>query len=190
MTNYDKGQIYLLSHNGYYYVGSTTKSLTERLKKHQKDFRNYNSGKRKTTITSFIILEKCYDCKIETLQKYDCKSKKELTRKEGEYIRSYKDKYGDKCVNKVIAGRTDREYYLDNKKLIDNYHQNYRNDNKFSINLKARETYNLNKDKYKTQRIEYRSNEIFKKNKREYDKLRRDYIKSWGKENNLLYINL
>ena len=190
MTNYSKGQIYLLSHNEFYYVGSTTKSLKERLKKHQKDFRSYYNGKRKTTISSFLILDKCFDCKIETLQKYECKTRKELTKKEGEFIRLYKDKYGDKCVNKVIAGRTDKEYYNDNKKHIDNYQQNYRNDNNFSINKKAREKYNLDKDKYKNQRSEYRNTIEYKENKHLYDKQRREYIKSWGKNNNLLSIHI
>jgi len=190
MIDYSKSLIYLLSYGGYFYVGSTTTTLLQRLKKHQKDYQSFINGKRNTFVSSFIILEKCLDCKIETLEIYNCKNRKELTRKEGEYIKIYKKKYADKCVNLIIAGRTDREYYLDNKEHLDNYYQYYRNKNRLKINKKNRETYQSNKDKYKTQRTQYRNTIESKEHKKKYDTQRRLYIKSWGKTNNLLCINI
>jgi len=64
-----------------------------------------------------------------------CDNKEELTKKEGEYIRS------TDCINKQIAGRTQKEY---------------REDNKEKVKEQRKEYYENNKDKimeWKTQRI-------------------------------------
>ena len=43
------------------------------------------------------------NCKIELVENYPCNSKEELTAREGFYIQS------NECVNKLVAGRTQRE---------------------------------------------------------------------------------
>jgi hypothetical protein len=45
---------------------------------------------------------------MELSENYPCNNRQQLERKEGEYIKN------NECVNKVIAGRTDLEYRLDN----------------------------------------------------------------------------
>lgn len=43
--------------------------------------------------------------------KYPCVSRKDLEKKEGEFIRNME------CINKNIAGRTKKQYYKENKDL-------------------------------------------------------------------------
>ena len=66
------------------------------------------------------------DWYIEFYENYPCENKEQLNKREGEIIREIG------TVNKQIAGRTDKEWYKDNKERI----------------LKQRkENYNTNKDK-------------------------------------------
>ena len=112
MPNYDLGKIYKLwspSKNLVYY-GSTTQTLEDRLSKHV-----YNH-KQKNNIASEIIIE-CMDYKIELLEHYPCNNRKELCKKEGEYIKA------NECVNKCVAGRTMKEYYKDNIEKFKEYNK-------------------------------------------------------------------
>ena len=104
MCEYKNGKIYKLvcEITGEVYIGSTKRSLEDRLSEHLK---KYNPCCSK----QIIDRNKYY---IEQLESYPCNSKQELERKEGEYQRAFK------CINKNIAGRTDAEYYQDNKELI------------------------------------------------------------------------
>ena len=52
------------------------------------------------------------NCKIELVELYPCNSKMELEKQEGRYIKE------NHCVNKHIAGRTNIEYYNDNKEQV------------------------------------------------------------------------
>ena len=90
------------------YIGSTTKSLTARLRRHEIDYKAFQNGKQHF-IKSYDILEKeNYD--IELLEEIEYDAKTELFKREGYYIR----KHRDICVNKCIAGRTDKQYRTDN----------------------------------------------------------------------------
>ena len=93
------------------YIGSTIKDLKKRLNGHRKSFKDNNN------ITSKEIM-KYDDARIELIETIIFNDRKELTRKEGEYIKLYKDK----CVNKVVAGRTYNEYYIDNLDKIKEYY--------------------------------------------------------------------
>ena len=52
------------------------------------------------------------NCKIELIENYCCECKEELLRREGHYIRE------NECVNKLIAGRTKKEYKSENKEKL------------------------------------------------------------------------
>ena len=84
----------------------------------------------------------------------------QLNKKEGEYIRALS------CINKNIAGRTQKEYIEDNKDKIKDYYQN----NKELINEKARERYEDNKEKVNERRKDY-----YKKNKELINEKHREY---------------
>lgn len=127
------------------YIGSTTQSLSKRFALHVGHFKS-----QKKYYSSFEIL-KYGDSYIELLEEYPCDTKEQLLRKEGELIRQTNN-----CVNKVIAGRTTQEYYVDNKDGISEKKKQYYADNKDGIIEKKKQYYIDNK------------NEIIEKQKKYY----------------------
>ena len=164
MPNYQNAKIYALrSHQTKdIYIGSTAELLCRRIAKHKYDFKT-----KRTHITSKHIL-KYDDCYIELIEEFPCNNRMELHRREGYYIREMD------CVNKCIAGRTDKEYRTDNadkisavKKIYrDNHLQeekqrgiNYRNNNKELVREKKRLYREQNKEKIaEKKRKEYLEN--------------------------------
>jgi hypothetical protein len=102
--DYKNGKIYTIRsyQTDEIYIGSTTQTLTKRLSKHKADFKWWKKGKHRY-LTSFDIV-KYDDVYIELLELCPCENKMELFKHEGEFIRSMD------CVNKLIAGRTFKEY--------------------------------------------------------------------------------
>ena len=160
MPDYKNGKIYKIwSPMGKeIYIGSTIQSLYARKSQH----------KRCMKCSSKILFEKYDDVRIELIEYFPCNNKEELDKKEGFYIRN------NDCINKNIAGRTEKEYYEDNKEKIKEYLQ----DNKEKIKEQKKEYYEDNKDKIK----EYRDNN--KEKKKEYMKEYYEDNKEKIKENN------
>lgn len=105
------------------YVGSTKKKIGERLKQHIKNYKKNLKGKYQY-VTSFEIIKEG-NFKIELLE--ECEE-------EHRYIRErYWIENTENVVNKVIPGRTDAEYYQDNKEKINKRCSNYRENNKDKI---------------------------------------------------------
>ena len=79
---YSQGKIYKIVCNktGLIYIGSTCKTLNERLKKHEYDMnlfiKNYKTKKSYLCSSFFVFLNKDY--KIELIENYPCSSKLEL----------------------------------------------------------------------------------------------------------------
>ena len=134
MPDFKNGKIYTLwcHETDEIYVGSTTQTLSQRL-----------SGHKKLNCSSKILLKKSDNVMIELIENYPCENKMELNKKEGEYIRKLD------CINKQVAGRTEKEYYENHKEFIKEYHK---------------KNYEKNKESYK----EYRENN--KETKKEYQK--------------------
>jgi len=124
MPNYQNGKIYSLrSHQtDDIYIGSTTQSLAVRKAGHRDNYKKHLNGKYPFT-TSFNII-KFDDCYIELMENYQCNSRNELERREGQLIREMD------CVNKNIAGRTPKEYRDDNKEVIAERTKKWREANK------------------------------------------------------------
>jgi len=123
-TDYSQGKIYKIVCNktGLIYIGSTCKTLDERLKRHEECMnifiRNYKTKKPQFLTSFFILLKKDY--KIELIESYPCKSRIELEVKECEYMKLYPD-----SVNHARRpiGSTREQYPLvkyDYNKQIDN----------------------------------------------------------------------
>ena len=137
MDKYNNALVYKitsLSHPEICYIGSTCLTLKQRLAKHKSQFKRYKeTGKQ--YYTSFKILE-YDDYFIELIEKISCESRKELSEREGFYIRSTIE-----CVNKRIAGRTQKEYektkYKLNKEAFAEKHKIYYQNNKLILNEKA-----------------------------------------------------
>ena len=140
--DYKNGKIYKIVDNAYtkMYIGSTTQSLSKRFSKHKGDYKIWKNGKT-NYVSSYCIFDEfgIENCKIELIENYICNSKNELERKEGEHIKN------NDCVNKVIAGRTKKEYYNDNKNKILEKAKEYYNDNKKEISENKKEYYEANK---------------------------------------------
>ena len=133
----DNGKIYKLIDNSSdnVYIGSTCRSLEERLSEHKRGYKRFLKGLLRN-VKSFDII-KNNDYKIELLEKCKIKTKEELHERERFFIQN------NECLNKVVPGRTKEEYYIDNKDKI----KEYRDTNKDKINKDHKEYNNKNKDK-------------------------------------------
>lgn len=150
MVKYENSKIYKLwsPSKNIIYIGSTTQSLSRRLAKHLSNYKAYNNNNTKTYFTSYLVLD-CEDYKIELLEEYACNNRQQLERKEGEYIRA------NICVNKIIAGRTQKEYYETNIEKITEYNKKYCEDNKAKIKEYMKNYREQNKDKKKEYQKKY-----------------------------------
>ena len=138
--DYKNGRIYKITDIAYtkMYIGSTCQSLSKRFSNHKATYKQWQNGKcNKLTVYDIFNEFGIGNCKIELIEKFECNSKEELERKEGEIIKS------NECVNKRIEGRTDKQYYQDNKDKIIEQHKQYYQDNKDKI----KQNYQDNKDK-------------------------------------------
>ncbi len=108
-NKYHGGKIYTLRSpsTDKIYIGSTIQPLYKRKSEH---------FVRKTNDIS-----KLDDFYIELLEDFKCENKDQLNKREGELIRLH----SDKCVNKVIAGRSRKDYKIDNKDAIKEWNKTY-----------------------------------------------------------------
>ena len=174
MPNYQTGKIYKIinPHTDKCYVGSTTlKYLSSRLGQHVYDF------KKSKNMSSEYILE-LGNYEIVLIELYPCNSKDELHARERYYIENLD------CVNKIIPGRTTKEYYQENKEIIIKQHKEYVIENKDKIS-ERRKVYRLkNKDDIKQYQKEYRLNnkDKTKEYQKEYQLKNKDKKKEYNKE--------
>ena len=134
MSNYQNGKIYSIrsySNTDLVYIGSTTQSLPKRF---------YGHKNKSNNCTSKQIID-IGDAYIELIEFFPCDNVYELIKQEGEIIRSMV------CVNKCIAGRTPKQYYIDNKEKILLKEKQYRDNNEEKILLKNKKYYIDNKEK-------------------------------------------
>ena len=148
---YKRGQIYTIRckyDDDMIYVGSSINTLAKRMGQHRR-----TSVKNATSL--YRVVQGDWDnWYIELYENYSCNNKQELVKREGEVIREIG------TINKCIAGRTNKEYYQDNRdQIIENvkqyYHDNrekkleemkeYRENNKEKINEKKKEHYQDNR---------------------------------------------
>jgi hypothetical protein len=151
-----KGSIYAIrSHQTpNIYIGSTIQILCKRFGGHKRDYKN-----QQKYCSSFEIIQ-YEDAYIELIEIVEYNEKSELFAREGYYIRTME------CVNKLIMGRTHKEYAkewydenkkrileerkkyaIDNKDKIKEYQTKYKNDNREKIKKQQNEKYRQKKDK-------------------------------------------
>lgn len=100
------------------YVGSTTQMLSSRMSGHRACYKRWTIS-NKHYVTSFEIL-KYEDAYIELIEQGEFASKQEMEKREGHYIREMV------CVNKCIAGRTQKEWETDNVDKITERQKQYK----------------------------------------------------------------
>jgi hypothetical protein len=150
MTDYSKTKIYKIeSHLGdKIYVGSTAKFyLSQRFQQHKSAYKQWKEGKG-SNVTSYELFDEygVENCCIVLIEECPCNNKDSKNARESHYIRELQ------CVNKCIPGRTDKQYYEDNKNKIKERDKQYRENNKDKIKERDKQYYEDNKDKIKQYR--------------------------------------
>jgi hypothetical protein len=154
MVNYSNGKIYkiepVVEHDeGEIYIGCTTKKyLSQRMDSHRTNYKDFKEGKRtmKCTVCSLFDKYGLDNCEIILLESVNAQTKDELVAREKFYIKSYK------CINKMVPGRSRKEYKIDtnyyevNKDRILNVCKEYREKNKEEIKIKKKEYRKNNKE--------------------------------------------
>lgn len=130
---YENGKIYKISSimSNDIYIGSTIKTLEQRLKSHKNHYKCYTNGKSHY-ITAFDII-KYDDCKIELLEIYPSKNKEILRLREDHYIKLYPN-----IVNKHRAFQTKEDRKKYHNQYCSKYNKLYLEKNKDKINEKRK----------------------------------------------------
>ena len=121
--------------DGLRYIGSTTKNIHERLKAHESYYKRYNLRTTQKYYTSYEVLRNG-DYDISLLKVVEVSSMIELRIIEGEFI------VANDCVNKNIAGRTNKQYHKQNKEKRNIQCRSYYVENQEA--LKERKTSKVN----------------------------------------------
>ena len=175
---YNNSCIYKISKENFIYIGSTC-NYNQRMRQHKSICNNINSKSYNLKIYQTIRLNGGWDeFEKVVIQNVCCENRKELHEIEGEFIK----KIG--TINCMIAGRSQKKYYEDNRDKIKEYRENNKD--------KAKQYYENNKDKIK----EYRENNKDKikkyyennkdklaENRKQYYENNKDKIKEY-RENN------
>ena len=161
--DYTKGKIYVIrnSENDLTYIGSTCQTLAQRMTQHRVDMGKFPHYKLYQAMNE-LGKDAFY---IELLEDYPCQRKEELLKKEGEKIREHQS-----ALNKVINGRSQKEYKEDNKEQIETYQRLYNQSRRDKIA-------NHNKAYYKMNRYT-----ILERNKQNY-KMNKQTILETTKQN-------
>ena len=149
MNRYENGKIYKIVDVGYNkcYIGSTCESLSRRMSKHRDSFRK---GTHDNTVHKIFHEFGLENCKIELIENYPCESKEELNRREGHYIKT------TDCINKLIAGRTNKEWREDNNEHYQQKKKEWENNNVEHMKEWRKSYYEETKEKQKAYSNEYK----------------------------------
>jgi len=150
MERYKHGKIYqIVSPDGTKYIGSTIRELHSRFYNHVSDYKNNKHG-----TASFDLFKKygIENCKIELIENYPCDSRKMLEKREGEIIKQTLN-----CINKVIAGRTTKEWICDNIEHVKQYQSKWREDNKEHVKELIRAWNKENRDYVNQRKRQHRA---------------------------------
>ena len=148
MSNYQNGKIYKIVCNitNEIYVGSTTLSLSERLRQHTNHYKCYLNNKSHN-YSSFVIIERGnYD--IVLLENYPCETKEQLLMRERYYFDTLN------CINKFRPIFTkneykdyNKQYRIENKEKLKDYNKQYGIENREKISEQKKQYSIENRDK-------------------------------------------
>ena len=167
MNKYNNGKIYTIrckDDNELIYVGSTIQPLYKRWNDHKKRHNNENNKEYNKLLYITMREKGIKSFYIELYEDYSCERKEQLNKKEGEIIREIG------TLNKVISGRTPKEYYDDNKEIKADKGKQYREENKDKIKERNKIYLDKNKDIIAEKRLEYyeQNKNIIKEKRKQY----------------------
>ena len=114
-NKYQNSKVYQITDLSYtkYYIGSTTESLSMRMARHRASYKSFLKNV-KGHVRAYDLFNEygVENCKIELVEYYTCDTLQELRKREGDHIKN------TECVNKQVAGRTQKEYREDNKERV------------------------------------------------------------------------
>ena len=189
MPDYSKGKIYTIRNRNddtKIYVGSTIQPLAVRFAGHKRD----SKTERCKTFKLYIEVNNDWDnWYIELYENKSCNNKEELCKREGEIIREIG------TLNSRIAGRDDKQYYIENADKIKQYYfekaelfleknKQYYIENAEKLREYKRQYYIDNADKIKNQIKQYRvrNSEKIKELNQQYYIEKSDKIKEQKKQ--------
>ena len=122
MPDYSQGKVYEIfnSITDDTYIGSTTQLLCNRMKNHRNHCRYQNRTTYNCKLYQCLRQHGVDNFYIELIEKCPCTIKEELHAREAHWIRQERP-----SLNGAIPGRTDKQYYQDNKEKINEYNTNY-----------------------------------------------------------------
>ena len=145
------GRVYCIKNkqNNDIYVGSTRLTLEKRFEQHIRDLdrKDRSNGMKLYNLMDKLGKDNFY---IEVIEEFDIVEKSALRMKEGEWIK----KIG--TLNIKVDGRTQKEYYNDNKEHLNRQHKEWLNNNKDRVKQYAKEYKEKNQDKIRQQQKEYK----------------------------------
>ena len=190
--DYSKSKVYKLVCNitGLVYIGHTTEHyLSQRLNWHRTHYRIWLKNNKSTSCCSSFDILKNNNYNIILIENYPCKTIEEIQARERFYIES------NKCVNKNIPTRTQKEYRETNKdKIKAKQKEHYINNRNIYVEQfkkyreKNKEKLSILRKKYREQNKEYvkqKQKEWYKNNKdkvKEYEKQHKEHIKERTKK--------
>jgi hypothetical protein len=167
MPDYARGKVYKITSGDLTYIGSTTEpTLAKRLANHVSNYKRWKTGKYHD-VTSFQVIE-LGNYQITLLELCACGSKDELFARERHWVETIP------CINKVIPGRTRKEwmetyreyscemkkkYYEDHKDYLCELNKKYYEDHKEELKERMKARYQLKKEKISKDAKEKRADE-------------------------------
>ena len=178
MPNYQLSKIYRIEPNNsdcdgdVYYGSSCEPYLSRRIDGHRSAYKRWLNGKN-SKVMVYELFEKygVENCSIVLVENFSCDSKEELHAREKFYIKN------NKCVNKNIPLRRDKEYREDNIDKIKQYSKN----NADKIKKYKKEYYDKNADKVKETIKQYHKDNPDKR--KQYREDNADKIKQYREDN-------
>ena len=128
MDKYKNGKIYTIRYkndDSLIYVGSTCQPLYKRWSQHK----SHSKKTEKENIQLYIKMNDTdvNDWYIELYEDCSCERKEQLLKREGQVIREIG------TLNRIISGRTNKEWSEDNKEKMQEYKKEWAEDNKEKI---------------------------------------------------------
>ena len=172
MPDYSKGKIYKILNNidNEIYVGSTIKTLSQRMANHRYVMNTKPHYKLYEHMNELGV-DNFY---IELIENCPCNDTYELRAREGHFIREIA------TLNMQIAGRTKKEWYKDNEEHIKEVHKQYYEGNKEHLKEVQKQYIEEHKERYKEYRKQYREEhkERYKQYREEHKEQQKQYYEN------------
>ena len=150
MPDYQNGKIYKIYCNitGETYYGSTVQSLAKRVGQHRETYHKWKKGDF-GYMKSFDIIDRG-EYVYSLVEEYPCENKEQLYARERYWIEN------NECINKHIPGRTNKEWYQDNKEKVLEKAKKHREQNKEHLLEKEQEYREQNRENLRAGYKKYR----------------------------------